>query len=199
MSFKVLGINIKIRFMFSAVIMLLLIFDESYTAIFTLLSAFLHEIAHLACFFYFGQPPKKVELGAFGIKMDKGPYDIRLSLKRETKAALAGPIINLLVAAVFACFYKHEMAAQITAINLSLATFNLLPIFELDGGRALYYLISERYNIQTAQRVLDAVSVFTLFLLYLSGTLVIIYSGVNFTLIGVAVYLTILTLSKRYM
>lgn len=198
MQFKFFGTDVHIGFMFSAVIVLLLIFDKSYTAVFALLAAILHELAHLCCFIYFGQIPKKVELNALGMRIPR-EEGTKLSLKQEGIVALAGPVTNVILALITVTFTNVEWASRATAVNLSLAVFNLLPIFELDGGRAIYYLLCNRVEEKTASRVVTILSTISLFLLYLCGFIVLFRTGYNFTLIATTVYLTVLTIAKKPM
>lgn len=198
MRFKFFGANIHIGFLFSAVVVLLLIYDKSYTAIFALLAAVLHELGHLVCFICYGQTPIDVELNALGMRI-KREHEISLSLKQEAIVALAGPFVNLTIALATCLVQSGEVFTRAMMINLVLGCFNLLPIFELDGGRALYYLLCIRFEAKTSQTVITTLSVITLFLLYLLGFAVLFHSGYNFTLIAATVYLTILTLAKKRM
>ncbi len=198
MRFNFFGTQVHISFMFSAVIVLLLIFDKSYTAVFAVLAATIHELAHLCCFIYFGQVPKKVEVNALGMRIARGE-STKLSLQQEALSALAGPAINIVLALTTVAMTKIEWASRATAINLSLAVFNLLPIFELDGGRAIYYLLCTKFEDKTARSILVVLSTITLFLLYLLGFTALLISGYNFTLLATTIYLTALTVAKKPM
>ncbi|MGI6267940.1 MAG: site-2 protease family protein [Acutalibacteraceae bacterium] len=197
MRFNFFGTQVHIGFMFSAVIMLLMIFDKSNTAVFALMAAVLHEFAHLACLIFFEQPPKNVEINALGMKISRG-QNTKLSLGKEAIVALAGPLMNFSVAFFTALLTNMSWTNKAIAINLSLAIFNLLPIFELDGGRAIYYLLCIKMQEKTASRVLTVFSVVTLFFLYLLGFLVLFKTKYNFTLIMATIYLTVLMITKNH-
>lgn len=71
----------------------------------------------------------------------------------ELKVAIAGPLANLLLAAVFCIFIRFsifsDMAsiyANIAFINIFLALFNLLPVFPLDGSHILFNLLPESFD-----------------------------------------------------
>lgn len=198
MRFRFFGTEIHIGFLFSVVIALLLVLDKSNTAVFALFAAIMHELAHLCCFLYFGYVPDKVELNALGMRINCS-HNTKLSMRQEVIAALAGPGANILLALITVAIPNIEWASRATIINLSIAAFNLLPIFELDGGRAVYYLLCEIGEEKKAQRVVEILSISTLFLLYMLGFLVLFRSGFNFTLIAATVYLTVLTVSKKQM
>ena len=57
------------------------------------------------------------------------------------RSVLAGPAANLLAALVLTALGGERWPAAVGA-NLVLCAFNLLPVRPLDGGRALYLLVS---------------------------------------------------------
>lgn len=88
------------------------------------------------------------------------PYVFRNPRKGSALVGFAGPLSNLLLAAIFAVglrFLSHGVLADaagrplsalfllIVMVNLSLAVFNLIPIPPLDGSKLLFALVSDRY------------------------------------------------------
>lgn len=74
------------------------------------------------------------------------PYNFKNPRRDELLVALAGPVSNLILASFFALLHHLLGLNQIVfyvliAYNLTLALFNLLPIYPLDGSKILLNLI----------------------------------------------------------
>lgn len=112
------------------------------------LSLLIHEAGHLAA-----AAKLKIEISYLGIL----PFGIAIRLKdehtRPTKqrilVAAAGPAASFLgaLAAVLCRKWLGEDAFSfLFCANLSLGLFNLLPISSFDGGRILFYLLSDSFG-----------------------------------------------------
>jgi Zn-dependent protease len=69
---------------------------------------------------------------------------------------LAGPFSNLIIATIFGLILRFwpnpttiPLLGLIVRLNLSLAIFNLLPIYPLDGSHILFYLFPQTENFMT--------------------------------------------------
>lgn len=91
-------------------------------------SVFLHELGHMIVLWLFRAKIHTLRLTAFGAAIVTEP----LGYKRELVAALGGPAMNLLLLVAAA-----NRAPMTTLVNLCLFSYNLLPIYPLDGGRIL--------------------------------------------------------------
>ncbi len=119
---------------------------------FLMLSA-LHELGHLAVLRIFSIQVRKIRLGAFGAVMDTAP----MSFFQEAICALAGPMVNIV------CFFLLKGSAPGTALlSLLLGCYNLLPVFPLDGGRALRALLCSLMPLKAARIAEMTASILTL-------------------------------------
>lgn len=96
--------------------------------------------------------------GRFALGMAK-PVPVDFSRLRNPRkgmvyVALAGPIANILLAAVLAGFYRalHADALLLPIyLNLGIAVFNLLPIPPLDGSRVLFGVLPRPWALAYAK------------------------------------------------
>jgi Zn-dependent protease/CBS domain-containing protein len=118
------------------------------TAVLFFLSVLAHELAHSVVSEGSGVPVKDITLFIFG-----GAAQIREEPKtasNEFWMALVGPLTSLVLAAVCGALmwvarsgnpYLFALTSWLARINLSLALFNLLPGFPLDGGRVFRAIV----------------------------------------------------------
>jgi Zn-dependent protease len=83
------------------------------------------------------------------------PYNLKIKRYGEMIVAIAGPLANLLIALVFSIYIRSLGAAAIVSpagkisilivlVNLTLATFNMIPIPPLDGFKVFWGLLPYR-------------------------------------------------------
>jgi stage IV sporulation protein FB len=81
--------------------------------------------------------------------------------RKEIIVAIAGPVVNFALAALFgivvwlrggAFELERDILANLVAVNLVLGTFNLVPAFPMDGGRILRGLLAMKMPYATATR-----------------------------------------------
>jgi Zn-dependent protease len=112
-------------------------------------SVVLHELAHSVVAIAWGIPVKSITLFIFG-----GVASIEREPQRplaEFLIAIAGPVASLLLALGFGLAWLAGEALglapvaglgfYLASINLSLAVFNMVPGFPLDGGRVFRSLV----------------------------------------------------------
>lgn len=179
---KVSGIKISVHWTFLILIAWIVIsdlrqgrnFNEITWSILFILSVFvcivLHELGHAITAKRYKINTKEIVLLPIGgmanlEKLPKIP-------KQELIIAIVGPVVSLAIAAVLFLVLKitkgfpsMDELASIRAINshnflfvlmftnTTLAVFNLLPAFPMDGGRVLRALLSFKYTRDTATRI----------------------------------------------
>jgi stage IV sporulation protein FB len=149
-----------------------------------------HELGHYVAIRLLGGDIKQINLTAIGAEM----VLLRpLCGWRECVAALAGPVVNLLLAL---CFSRWESGSTFVGLNLVLGCFNLMPVGRLDGGRVLDYILSLFLIPDLAQWIIDGVDALC-GLLFLSVGLVLAWSAGNFTLLLVALWLLEIAATRK--
>ena len=120
---------------------------------------FLHELAHLCVAIRRGYRLKLFRIDLFGMSID---IDSNIDSRDCFAVHIAGPLINLLLCTfsvvlytTIPCLYAYLHIFAIA--NMSLAIFNLLPIYPLDGGKIFRGMVSDDeifYRIDRAVRLL---------------------------------------------
>ncbi len=122
MEIKFKNIVFKLDFSFLILLSFAVLYGYQNTVDIILFSA-LHEAGHLIMLLVFGVKPKMIKLSFYGAGLK---YDNNLSKWKEFFVLLCGPLVNLILFAVF----KNE-------INLILFLINIFPAAPLDGGRII--------------------------------------------------------------
>jgi Zn-dependent protease/CBS domain-containing protein len=124
-----------------------------------------HEYGHALMARRFGIRTLDITLLPIGglARLEKMPEEPR----REIAVALAGPAVNLVIAAVLIVLLGArvdtsmmdeienpavDFLARLANVNLFLALFNLVPAFPMDGGRVLRALLAMKYSRTVATR-----------------------------------------------
>ena len=153
--------------------------------------AALHELGHLAAMAALRVRPGRICLTAAGMRIERPP-GLRTSFSREIAIALAGPAVSLFLAGLFYAAPKVTplpLPPDFCYLNLGFALFNLLPVRQLDGGRALYFLLCTRLNEATANRIVRIASLACLFFAALGAALLCLRRGFSLSLVIAVVYL----------
>lgn len=124
-----------------------------------LLTLSLHELAHMFVAISSGYKLKKINLDMFGMSAELSEEVDRDDM---FKIAVAGPFFNLFVCLICVASYwffpsSYAMLNEFCFCNLILALFNLLPIYPLDGGRALYSIFGKNAGYRRLDKIIRVI------------------------------------------
>lgn len=199
MKFRLFGIDFEITFLFTALITFVIAMNSPFNVIITIISSLLHETGHLVMMCSLNNYPQCVRFEITGMNIKRQP-SVKISTKNEIFIAFGGPLINavvLLVSCVLLCFFESEKILTIACVNLILMTFNLLPVKRLDGGMALYFLLTKKFNTDICSKILIITSIIFIFLIYIWGIYVFVSTNYNITVLIIAIFLTLSMFSSN--
>lgn len=174
---RVAGIDLKIHFTF---VLFLIWIGSTYffiggaaaawQGIFFILLLFgcvlLHELGHALTANAFGIHTEDITLLPIGgvARLERIPTDP----KQELLIAIAGPLVNVGIAALLIFYLGHRaavsdfddlntprvaMLSKLASVNIGLVLFNLIPAFPMDGGRILRSILAMRMNYLRATQI----------------------------------------------
>ena len=208
----------RIRYGISTILLLFAVMICNGIRVFAIytLAALLHETGHILSAKMQKIKLKEIKFGIFGAKIET---DERLtSYKSELFLALAGPLANLISAAmVFALFYASgASAAEMLEASSELlisgrsdawgylgffalsslvhAATNLVPISGFDGGRVLYCALAALTSERLAERILSLTTAFSVFVIWTVALYLMlkISSGIGIYAFAACIFLTTL-------
>lgn len=164
--------------------------DDQGVVLWAILAAVLHELGHYAAIQAFGGRIALIRLTCTGAEMVLAARR-PLSKAGQLCAALAGPAVNLILAALSAraAVVWGETAYLFAGLNLALAIFNLLPVEQLDGGRVFHIIMTLLLPEYWALRMTRMLSLGIAVALTLLGAVLVLQRGGSFTLLLTALWL----------
>ncbi len=176
---------------------------ETYVLI--LIFAIIHELGHLVCGLLLGMKPNKMELKPYGVsvsfkifpkdynrKIVKGNF---LEIKKII-VAIAGPLTNLIIVLItLQSNMDMFLGIMIIYSNFLLLTFNLIPIYPLDGGRILKSVLYILVGRRKAEVYTNYISFITLIIVTFIGSIAIFYIQ-NVAILLVIIFLWILYIKE---
>lgn len=134
-----------------------------------LIAAFFHELSHYLAIRLLGGKIYCISIRHSGAEMVTGP----MTPVKELLCALAGPLGG----AVLICIGQYLPMVAVCAFAQT--AFNLLPVYPLDGGRALFCLIRLLFPDCDAEGICRWVSILVLGLLGVAGIWTGFYYGLG--------------------
>ncbi len=149
-------------------------------------SFLLHEVAHLGGMLLFGVPPERVTVSLLGCSLILSSKN-SLTYPQSIAVSLLGPGANLFLAGALWLFGRGD--TSLFSINLLIGCLHLCPVEPLDGGLAVKGLLKWKIGEKRAETVSFFLSLTFLLPLAVLGFSVLLYSGTNFSLLAISVYL----------
>ena len=172
--------------------------DASGMAAWGLLAAVGHELGHIWMMRRVGCEQCEVRIGLCGMRILRRQ---EVGYGREWKIHLAGGGVNLLVGAAGLAVYflcgREVWVLRFSAAQGLVGGMNLLPIYPLDGGQALFALLCLRMEGKRAERITNGVAVLCLCPLATVGFLVLFRTKYNGSLLLAAVMAMFLLVFKE--
>lgn len=117
----------------------------------------LHEIGHYVMASYYRWHIHSIVLWVFGgvMKTSDGP---NRPIKEDIMVTIAGPVQHIWIfILLYCCTFFPQIPANMIQMalyyNVVLFVFNLLPIYPLDGGKLLFYILSSFLPFKRAHEI----------------------------------------------
>lgn len=196
MRFKFFNIEFFISVFFPIILCLMLLIDSTGMMSASFFAVIVHEIGHLFVMKIFKCTPRKIELTFAGILISGTD---NLNRKENFFILFGGPFFNIIFGFFLYFLYNYlklNLFIVNSAVQLSFAALNLIPINGLDGGSLLTILLSVFFGNEKSEFVSTVVSLlFTVVIIFVGITVVFIGKG-NISLLLLGIYMGILNFVK---
>lgn len=189
MSFNIGKCRVTVSFFFFVLLCICSFSDKSGIMLMGIIAAALHECAHLATVLIFGLRPKSLSITSAGLQMEISELTKCRSIC--ITIASAGVLLNLLLFAV-----SMPISKEFAAANFSLCLLNLLPCDPFDGGIILRTILEKYLSLRASDIILYTLTLFILAALVTFGTLILIKTRYNYSLLTLAL-LVFTTICQR--
>ncbi len=199
MKIRLGNLNIFISIPLCCAMTAVIILDTSQTVVLGCLSAVLHELGHLMFMKKYDSFPKSIKISLFDVAIIDDNRK-NLPLKQELLIILGGVMMNFIFGALFLVlflYFNYDFLLITAGANILLLVYNLLPVDTLDGGQALYLLLSSRLSEELTEKIMLIVSLVILFPCAVLGFLLLLKSRYNFTLLFTSLYLIAVIFLKQ--
>ena len=158
---------VKINKFFIPYVIMLIFAGFGYSFFVAFFWIVLHETAHIIAARTLGIDNIKMHFIPMGTYIESKMFD-ETKPKEDIIISLAGPLVNLIMAALLYEIYKYFPVNIIKVsfdTNIVFGIFNLMPAFPLDGARILRAILSRKIMYKRANKITVKCSLVTGFLL----------------------------------
>lgn len=185
--------NFKIKFhpLFLIFGALLIIIGDGYLFLVYIFTAVIHEYAHSLAAAFYKCRANEITLYPYGAVL-YGEFST-LKPSEEAVVALSGPVLNLIVSVLFTALWwiapeLYIYTDIVVMVNISIAVFNLLPVYPLDGGRILMSVLKIKTGVKRAYkivRVMGIICCIGFLILYMYS----FFTEINYTFAFIAIFM----------
>ena len=191
MRIKLFGTEIYISFLFSAVVTIMLATDRTGLMLPSVFAITMHELGHLFAMWCLECNPKRIKLIPTSIQITS---NFSKGYKNDIIIALCGPIVNIIL--FFSLYfnylaYQNNTVLYFSLVNLVIGIFNVLPLWELDGGTILYSIIAQKSQPNRAALTVKIITRIVGVGIFLTAVYLTVKGKINFSLYIMAIYLFI--------
>ncbi len=165
--------------------------------IYTILMVFalVHELGHLVAGILLGLKAKGIDIMPFGVSINFEDYSNKYIAKKII-IAMAGPLVNTIIV-ILGIYNNWE--EEIIYSNILIGLFNLIPLYPLDGGRILKYIIQLATNSKEAEMFAYKLSNILIIILTIVSCVGILFVQ-NIGMVLILAYLWVLVIqeNKKY-
>ena len=189
--------RIKINIQIFAIIIILILTKQIELYAWLILFTLIHELSHMFTGLILKLKPKTLEIQPFGIGIIFESFEN--TEKNKIIIAIAGPLMNIIIAIIFG-FINIKSQYIIINANILLAIFNLIPIYPLDGGRILKSIIKIYNKQQNTDDIINKTSnILMIAITAISSILILIYKNIGLLLIIMYLWVIVARENNKYM
>lgn len=160
-----------------------------------MLFALLHEIGHLLAGVLLGLKVKSINIMPFGISINFEDYSDKYIIKKII-IAIAGPLVNLIIVILGIC---NDWDKDIIYSNVLIGLFNLIPLYPLDGGRILKYIVQLVTSPKEAEIITHKLSNVLIIILTLIASIgILALKNIGIVLILAYLWILVIQENKKY-
>ena len=173
-----------------------------------MLFALIHELGHMLVGILLGFKPTKLEIMPYGVSVG---FDIKcedynkkvkkgnvLAIKKLI-IALAGPLTNFIITVIFLIINTNLFGIERNLViyaNILIGIFNLIPIYPLDGGRAIKNILHITVGLKKSYEYTNQISKITICILTGICSITILYIR-NIAILLILAYLWYLVIAEN--